>query len=465
MDRFIPNRSASNFDLLTRGWKVKENQMESSIAYRKLLAEALDLDLARIFAFKNMPPAAVKPVPWVPLTKYAKPRRHIPQGLEDMKDAPGLLDDFHLNLLDWGSGNVLALALGNTVHLWDASTNTASELVTIDDENGPITSVSWSPEGQQIAVGLNNSEIQLWDSTSNRQLDTLRGCHRSRVGSMAWNKHILTTGGMDAQIVNNDVRIRSHIVQTYRGHREEVCGLKWSPSEQKLASGGNDNLVHIWDASMASSNSTGRWIHRLKDHTSVVKALAWCPLQSSLLASAGGNSDQTIKFWDTHLGACLNSVDTGSQVSALMWSQNEMELLSSHGPTQNQLTLWKYPSMVKRTELTGHTSRVLYMSQSPDGCTVASAAADETLRIWNVFGDPKVAKTAPKVNPEPFSRVNFIRKSNICPRTPHVLQSYRADVSDINEREIGLDHPNTIKSYGDLSVFYYRLQHMEMALK
>ncbi|KAK8589571.1 hypothetical protein V6N12_023965 [Hibiscus sabdariffa] len=57
------------------------------------------------------------------------------------------------------------------------------------------------------------------------------------------------------------------------------------------------------------------------------------------------------------------------------------------------------------------------------------------------------------------------RKSNICPRTPHVLQSYRADVLDINEREIGLDHPNTIKSYGDLSVFYYRLQHMEMALK
>ncbi|KAK8589572.1 hypothetical protein V6N12_023966 [Hibiscus sabdariffa] len=304
--------------------------MESSIAYRKLLAEALDLDLARIFAFKNKPPAAVKPVPWVPLTKYAKPRRHIPQGLEDMKDAPGLLDDFHLNLLDWG--------------------------------------------------------------TSNRQLDTLRGCHRSRVGSMAWNKHILTTGGMDAQIVNNDVRIRSHIVQTYRGHRQEVCGLKWSPSGQKLASGGNDNLVHVWDGSMASSNSTGRWIHRLKDHTSVVKALAWCPLHSSLLASAGGNSDQTIKIWDTHIGACLNSVDTGSQVSALMWSQNEMELLSSHGPTQNQLTLWKYPLMVKRTELTGHTSRVLYMSQSPDGCTVASAAADETLRIWNVFGDPKWLK-------------------------------------------------------------------------
>ncbi|KAI7737604.1 hypothetical protein M8C21_015533 [Ambrosia artemisiifolia] len=36
---------------------------------------------------------------------------------------------------------------------------------------------------------------------------------------------------------------------------------------------------------------------------------------------------------------------------------------------------------------------------------------------------------------------------------------------DINERELGLDHPDTMKSYGDLAVFYYRLQHTELALK
>eukprot|EP00897_Mesotaenium_endlicherianum_P009525 jgi/Mesen1/8600/ME000005S08562 len=36
---------------------------------------------------------------------------------------------------------------------------------------------------------------------------------------------------------------------------------------------------------------------------------------------------------------------------------------------------------------------------------------------------------------------------------------------DINERELGLDHPDTMKSYGDLAVFYYRLQHTELALR
>lgn len=92
------------------------------------------------------------------------------QTSERTLDAPDLLDDYYLNLLDWGSANVLAIALGNTVYLWDATCGSTSELVTIDDENGPITSISWAPDGTHIAIGLNNSEVQLWDSSSNRQV-------------------------------------------------------------------------------------------------------------------------------------------------------------------------------------------------------------------------------------------------------------------------------------------------------
>ncbi|KAG2238842.1 cell division cycle 20.2, cofactor of APC complex [Brassica napus] len=421
LDRFIPNRSAMDFDYahyaLTEGNKGKDQvSSPSREAYRKQLAETMNLNHTRILAFRNKPQAPVDLLPTDHSAslhhqpKSVKPRRYIPQTSERTLDAPDIVDDFYLNLLDWGSANVLAIALGHTVYLWDASTGSTSELVTIDEEKGPVTSINWAPDGRHVAVGLNNSEVQLWDSGSNRQLRTLKGCHQSRVGSLAWNNHILTTGGMDGQIVNNDVRIRSHIVETYRGHTQEVCGLKWSGSGQQLASGGNDNVVHIWDRSVASSNSTTQWLHRLEEHTSAVKALAWCPFQANLLATGGGGGDRTIKFWNTHTGACLNSVDTGSQVCSLLWSKNERELLSSHGFTQNQLTLWKYPSMVKMAELTGHTSRVLYMAQSPDGCTVASAAGDETLRFWNVFGVPETAKkAAPKAVHEPFSHVNRIR--------------------------------------------------------
>lgn len=52
--------------------------------------------------------------------------------------------------------------------------------------------------------------------------------------------------------------------------------------------------------------------------------------------------------------------------------------------------------MVKVTELTGHTCRVLHMAMSPDGQTVVSAAADETLRIWKCFASDPVTKKKSK---------------------------------------------------------------------
>lgn len=428
-DRFIPDRSAMDFDvahyLLTQPRKEKENVgvvSPAKEAYRKLLAETLLNNRTRILAFSRKPPSAtdsmltaISEVASSNQSKITNHKRCIPQTAERILDAPDLLDDFYLNLLDWGSRNVLSIALGNTVYLWNASEGSTSELVTVDDDLGPVTSVSWAPDGQHIAIGLNNSHVQLWDSISVKLLRTLKEIHRSRVGTLAWSNSILTTGGMDGKIVNNDVRKRNHVVMTYRGHQQEVCGLKWSESGKQLASGGNDNLLHIWDQSMtATSSATARnqnqWLHRFEGHNAAVKALAWYPFQSNLLASGGGGADRCIKFWNTHTGACLNSVETDSQVCGLLWNRNERELLSSHGYIQNQLTLWKYPSMVKVAELHGHTSRVLYMAQSPNGYTVATAAGDETLRFWNVFGNPVVDKPASKKTySEPFAHYSRIR--------------------------------------------------------
>lgn len=95
------------------------------------------------------------------------------QGSERTLDAPGIVDDFYLNVLDWSSNNVLAIALGNTVYLWSASDASVEELVTVDDEVGPVTSIGWAPDGQHVAVGLNNSNVQLWDSISVKQVRTL----------------------------------------------------------------------------------------------------------------------------------------------------------------------------------------------------------------------------------------------------------------------------------------------------
>ena len=290
--------------------------------------------------------------------KAKKTFRHVPSAPERILDAPELIDDYYLNLIDWGASNQVAVALGGVVYLWNAESGDITQLMQTSPENEEdyVTSVQWGADGKHIAVGTNAAEVQIWDVSRLKQVRTLRG-HSARVGALAWNGTSLATGSRDNNIMMHDVRIREHCTATLTSHTQEVCGLKWSPSGNQLASGGNDNLLHIWDH---NSIGNGTHVHRLDAHQAAVKALAWCPFQSNLLASGGGTADRCIKFWNTTTGAMLNSVDTHSQVCALQWNTHERELLSSHGYSQNQLCLWKYPTMTKMAEFTGHSARAAH---------------------------------------------------------------------------------------------------------
>jgi cell division cycle protein 20 (cofactor of APC complex) len=254
-----------------------------------------------------------------------------------------------------------------------------------EEDGNHITSVKWGGGGAYLAIGLNDTQVQLWDGEACQQVRTMHG-HEARVGSLAWNEHLLSSGSRDTTVINHDVRIANHNVNTIRCHEQEVCGLQWSGTGSQLASGGNDNLLSIWDAAAASQR------FQFTQHEAAVKALAWCPFMPHVLASGGGTADRCIRFWNTQTGQLMHTVDTKSQVCSLLWSKKSKELVSSHGFSQNQLTLWKYPSMTKVTELTGHTSRVLHTAMSADGSTIVSAAADETLRFWKVFGDESDGK-------------------------------------------------------------------------
>jgi cell division cycle 20-like protein 1, cofactor of APC complex len=108
-------------------------------------------------------------------------------------------------------------------------------------------------------------------------------------------------------------------------------------------------------------------------------------IQAGTLASGGGTADRCIKFWNTLTGTPLHSIDTGSQVCNLEWSKNSIELVSTHGYSQNEILVWKYPSMTQVATLTGHSFRVLYLSMSPDGQHIVTGAGDETLRFWTLF--------------------------------------------------------------------------------
>lgn len=420
-DRFIPCRSSSRlhtFGLIEKASPVKEGGSGGSEAYNRLLKiELFGSDFGscdfgaggvkggsspmspskNMLRFKTEQHSSGPNSPFSPsilgqdsgvsgeAATPPKPPRKVPKTPHKVLDAPSLQDDFYLNLVDWSSQNVLAVGLGTCVYLWSASNSKVTKLCDLGP-NDSVCSVQWTREGSYISVGTNLGQVQVWDGTQCKRLRTMSG-HQTRTGVLAWSSRILSSGSRDRNILQHDLRVPSDYISKLTGHKSEVCGLKWSHDDRELASGGNDNQLLVWN------QHSQQPILRLTEHTAAVKAITWSPHQNGLLASGGGTADRCIRFWNTTSGNQINSVDTGSQVCNLAWSKNVNEIVSTHGYSQNQIMVWKYPTMSKVATLTGHSLRVLYLAMSPDGQTIVTGAGDETLRFWNVF--PSIRTPAP----------------------------------------------------------------------
>ena len=234
-----------------------------------------------------------------------------------------------------------------------------------------------------IFLGTHRGFIHIYDVVTRKRVQSI-GKHTNRVGVLSWNESSLCSGSRDRSIIEHDLR-QSSTVNVFHGHAQEVCGLKWSPDKSMLASGGNDNHLNLW-----SRNQSSRPLFCFHDHLAAVKAIAWSPHHHGLLASGGGSADRHIRFRSSLTCQTLSVCDTGSQVCQLIWSKNSSnELVSTHGFAQNQVVLWKYPTMQPLAKLLGHQHRVLYLAMSPDGESIVTGAGDETLRFWHVFAKAK----------------------------------------------------------------------------
>lgn len=360
----------------------------NTVAYQDSLANACGVKLnTRILEFKPAAPESSKPIDL--RQQYNRPlrnnaassaqiRRRIATAPERVLDAPGLIDDYYLNLLDWSSGNQVAIGLERNVYVWSADEGSVSCLLETNADTY-VSSVKWSDDGAYVGVGLGTGEVQIWDVGEGQKIRSMFG-HDTRVGVMGWSKHLLSTGARSGLVFNHDVRIAEHKVAELVSHTSEVCGLEWRSDGAQLATGGNDNLVSIWDARSLSVPKFTK-----TNHKAAVKALSWCPWNMNLLATGGGSYDRHIHFWNSTSGARVNSIDTGSQVTSLRWSPHYREIVSSSGFPDNSLSVWSYPTLVRNVEIPAHESRVLHSCLSPDGQMLATAAADESLKFWKIF--------------------------------------------------------------------------------
>ncbi|KAE9592414.1 putative transcription factor WD40-like family [Lupinus albus] len=353
-DRFIPNRSLMDLDqaqsLLTNTTNKSQNIQFSIVVaivltvvfiaivviltvaiqiavvtekYREIIDGKLNLNSEgkafRMLVFRGSPKSSRKSIRHIDAMReeeavaFQKGRkqhrgRQMPKREVRVLDAPNIVNDYYTNILDWGKNNTLAVALGSEMYLWNANNRNVSKLFEANDNDRP-TSVAWSENTKFIAVGFLHSKLQLWDAETSKPIRDLEG-HSKRVAAIAWNGQMLSSGSHDKSIINHDVRARRNVICKVKAHRAEICGLKWSRRGNMLSSGGNENHIYVWDSSKMSSSN---YLHCFKDHCAAVKALAWCPYDSDVLASGGGTEDKCIKIWNVRKGTCICSIDTEAQ--------------------------------------------------------------------------------------------------------------------------------------------------------
>lgn len=143
-DRFIPNRTASNLDMnhykMLQQKQSEEDTDNTNVApdpngkgdeRHRLISAAMqigDVNTRRVFSFQDkapLPPEShqnpLKVVYSIKTPMSAKTStRYIPSSPDRILDAPDIINDYYLNLMDWSSSNIVAVALGKVIYLWNA---------------------------------------------------------------------------------------------------------------------------------------------------------------------------------------------------------------------------------------------------------------------------------------------------------------------------------------------------------
>ncbi|MCQ2819381.1 MAG: hypothetical protein MJ252_19135 [archaeon] len=335
------------------------------------------------------------------------PCRFISTESYKMFDAPGIGGNYYLNLIDWGNRNTIAFGIDTDVCIYNNDTQMtscafkATEFNDNSGEDNTVTSVSWNNNGAVLAVGCSQGKVFLVDTNKEKTIRTFIG-HRNRVSSLAWSEYYLSSAGLDTFIYNRDIRDKNSVESSFEYHKNEVCNIKYNQEGNLLASGGNDNLVCIWDIRRTNNYFRGNNSFNndgpapgvydrynnpcsiLGGHKSCVKALAWCPYKTNLLATGSGIKDKKIRFFDCNTFQLLSSHDAEAQVCSLIWNPKEKEILAGLGYTKNLISVWHYPKMNKMAELnTGH-GRNIHLSFSPSGNEIVSGSEDETISFWTI---------------------------------------------------------------------------------
>jgi WD40 repeat protein/serine/threonine protein kinase len=214
---------------------------------------------------------------------------------------------------------------------------------TLEGSSHPVVRTALSKSSRWLATFANDNEVWLWDLQS----------------FALWQKINL----VDNRIANtpgNDVQ------------------LEFSPDDRFIAvagftGAGNLNSIGIW------SVTDGIRIRELSLHPASSPRIAFSPDSLRLAVGAGGNVAMFSIADETPVN---EHVQSAGQIWHLQFTPDGKQLVTS-GDSQGAI-VWDADTLRKQSQFARSRSVMRRLAISPDGQTLATAANDNTVRLWHL---------------------------------------------------------------------------------
>jgi WD40 repeat protein/basic membrane lipoprotein Med (substrate-binding protein (PBP1-ABC) superfamily)/transcriptional regulator with XRE-family HTH domain len=171
--------------------------------------------------------------------------------------------------------------------LWDISSLLNSgkinskPLLTLD-QPGIVFSVAFNKDGSELATGIQDGTIRVWDAITGREIRILRG-HRDAVLSVAFDPSgkRLATASLDSTAKVWDLASGKELF-TLGGHTGAVTSIAYNPDGTRIATASRDGMAKLWDG------TTGEELLTFSGDGSELNEIAFSPDGTRL--AVGGNN-------------------------------------------------------------------------------------------------------------------------------------------------------------------------------